>query len=183
MRAVWLSVPEEFLAERRRLGLDKQDELWDGVLHMVPPPASRHQRVVSHLFVALAAIAKRRDLEVWGDSTGVFDPGGGWRIPDLSVSRPDQVSDRGLECAELVVEVLSPDDESRDKLVFYAKVGVREVWLIDPDTRGFEIFELVDDAYRAVAIGHSPVLGITLENVHGPRLRLCDVSTGDVTDV
>lgn len=38
MRAVWIGVPDRFLEERHRLGHDKQDELWEGVLHMVPPP-------------------------------------------------------------------------------------------------------------------------------------------------
>ena len=36
MRAVLLEVPEAMLDERRRLGHDGRDEMWDGVLHMVP---------------------------------------------------------------------------------------------------------------------------------------------------
>lgn len=38
MRAVLLEVPEGMLAERCQLGLDGRDEVWDGVLYMVPPP-------------------------------------------------------------------------------------------------------------------------------------------------
>ena len=41
MRAVMLDVPESLLDERRRLGLDVFDEVWEGVLHMVPPPSDR----------------------------------------------------------------------------------------------------------------------------------------------
>jgi hypothetical protein len=31
------------LAERRRLELDERDEVWDGVLHMVPPAGARSE--------------------------------------------------------------------------------------------------------------------------------------------
>ncbi|MGI9120683.1 MAG: hypothetical protein ACR2G7_11290 [Acidimicrobiales bacterium] len=42
MRAVLLEAPQSLLEERRRLGLDIFDEMWEGVLHMVPPPGGPH---------------------------------------------------------------------------------------------------------------------------------------------
>jgi Uma2 family endonuclease len=180
MNAVWLDVPEEFLEERRRLGHDKRDELWEGVLHMVPPGSSIHGSVADDLVVALMSIAKRRGLLARSGHTGVFNPNvdKSYRIPDVSVARRDQFSDRGLEGAELVVEVLSPNDESRQKFPFYARIGVREIWLIDPKTRATEIYKLSGQAYTPVAfeagIATSPVLGITLEVIAGPLLRLRD---------
>jgi hypothetical protein len=33
-----LDAPQAMLDERRRPGHDVRDEMWDGVLHMVPPP-------------------------------------------------------------------------------------------------------------------------------------------------
>ena len=33
----------DVLDDRRRRGADRWDEMWDGVLHMVPPPGSDHQ--------------------------------------------------------------------------------------------------------------------------------------------
>src|SRR5215831_6404963 len=59
MRAVWLQPDEAYLAQRHRLGHDKKDELWDGVLHMVPPASSAHGGLMSRLLVALDPIAKR----------------------------------------------------------------------------------------------------------------------------
>ncbi len=44
MRAVLLEVPEAMLAERRRLGLDGRDEMWNSVLYMVPPPGGLEQQ-------------------------------------------------------------------------------------------------------------------------------------------
>jgi Uma2 family endonuclease len=54
--------------------------------------------------------------------------------------------DRGPDA---VVEIHSPGDEAYEKLDFYAKVGVREVWIVDRDTKHPEILELVGDEYRA----------------------------------
>src|SRR5262249_3614736 len=89
-----------------------------------------------------------------------------YRIPDVVVARPSHVKRRGLEGAILVVEVLSPDDESRDKLPFYAKIGVREVWLVEPTTLVTEIYELIGARYVRVpfvgGIARSPALGIEL---------------------
>jgi Uma2 family endonuclease len=180
MNAVWLDVPEEFLEERRRLGHDKRDELWEGVLHMVPPASFIHGSISDDLLFALRPIAQRRGLLGRSAQTGVFDPqvDKSYRVPDVVIARPEHVSERGLESAELVVEVLSPNDESRKKFDFYARVGVREVWLIDPATRATEIYELAGNAYRTVAFeanrAASPLLGVTLEIVDGPLLRLCD---------
>ncbi|HEY6036986.1 MAG TPA: Uma2 family endonuclease [Kofleriaceae bacterium] len=185
MRAVWLSVPESFLEQRRAWGQDKLDELWDGELHMVPPPSSRHARIERDLLLALDPIARRRGLEAFPDSTGVFGPGENWRIPDVTLVRPQDVSERGLEAAELVVEVLSPHDESRQKMPWYASIGVTEAWLVHPSTREVEVYTLVERTWHAVASTPagivSPLLGIRLEVIAGPKLRLHDGDT--FTDV
>ncbi len=62
MKAMVLDVDERLLDERRRKGLDVFDEMWDGVLHMVPPPSERHQRLGSWLLEILAPLARRQDL-------------------------------------------------------------------------------------------------------------------------
>jgi len=174
MRAVWLQPDEAYLEERHRRGQDKKDELWDGVLHMVPPASYLHGHFDVELVVALRSIGKRRGWLAHTDNLGLFASEKSYRIPDATLARPDQVSKRGLEGAELVVEVLSPDDESYDKLPFYAKLGVREVWIIDPETRAVEIYALTQRAYQSVANDRSPLLGITLEIIAGPKLRLRD---------
>lgn len=146
MRAVWIGVPEHFLEERHRLGIDECDELWDGVLHMVPPAASRHGSSSALLAAALVAMARRRSLTAICEG-GVFRHSKDYRVPDLLLAKPDDVTERGVDSAELVVEILSPYDESRDKFGFYAARKVREIWLFDPPTREVEIHVLVDGAY------------------------------------
>ncbi len=50
---------------------------------------------------------------------------------------------------DLVVEVLSPSTEARDRGVKfrdYAAHGIREYWLIDPDAETVEVFQLNEEA-------------------------------------
>ena len=179
MNAVWLDVPDEFLAERHRHGQDKKDELWDGVLHMVPQPSSRHVRIAFSIAKALEPIGARRGLVTYPDTIGLFDTDQNYRAPDTVLVRPEHTSERGVEGAELAVEVLSPNDESRQKFAFYAEVGVRELWLIAPSTRAIEVYTLTEARTytRVLAVDGvlgSPLLGIRLVVVDGPVLHLID---------
>lgn len=180
MRAVVISPPDHWLEERRRLGLDHKDEVWDGVLHVVPPPASGHQLFGSALERVLDPLAASHGLRVLREG-GVFGRDAGdknYRVPDLSLVHPKYLSKRGIEArAELAVEILSPGDESRDKLPFFAACEIPEVWLVDPETRIVEVYVLHGTAYFAVAsdragILHAPALGLELTVVSGPRLRI-----------
>lgn len=176
MRAVWLEVPEEFLEQRHTYGQDKCDEVWDGVLHMPPLPSSAHARRSLDLAVALIPISERRGLQVWGDCTGIVEHNQNYRIPDAMIARPEHTRSHGLSSAELVVEMLSPNDEAREKLPFYAARGVKEIWLIDPITCAFEILSLLDDRYITVHGGRSPLLDVELATLAGtaPKLRITD---------
>jgi len=189
MRALVLEPDPKWLEERRRLGLDQRDEVWDGVLHVVPPATSFHQRLEGHLLRILAPIVERLGLEILPQS-GVFDPARGeanYRVPDLVVAHPDRISERGIEGrCELVVEILSPHDESRDKFSFYARLGVQEVWLADPRTREIEVYVLRGATYFAVAPNRAgaidaPRLALTLEVIAGPKLRIAwDAGTAEI---
>lgn len=52
-----------------------------------------------------------------------------------------------------LAEVLSPDDKSRKKLDFYAKVGVCEILLIDRDPWAIELYQ--PQAEEMVLVGES----------------------------
>jgi Uma2 family endonuclease len=179
MDAVWNGVPESFLAERASLGLDRRDEVWEGVLHMVPSPDFQHNDLNVDLSFWLRQLAKRHGFVHGNDPMAVYAPDvdpKSWRVPDISIARPDQVSTRGFEGALLVVEVISPHDESRKKWGFWERVGVQEVWLIEPYTREPEIYVRADSGFTLVApigsVHHAPLLSITLEVIDGPKLRV-----------
>lgn len=166
MRAVWLEPDERYLAQRHSWGGDRSDEVWDGVLHMPPFPMFDHELIASRLLLALAPIGQRCGLIAV--PAALLEHEKNYRKPDLTLGREEQISERGFEGAELVIEVLSPNDESRDKLPFFAKLGVREVWLIDPKTRELELYELRDGRYmRQQPPLVSPVLGVTIEQRDG----------------
>jgi len=57
-----------------------------------------------------------------------------YRVPDggLFRPRPDEVY---VPTAALVVEIISPDDKTWEKLGFYAAHGVDELLIVDPQAR------------------------------------------------
>jgi Uma2 family endonuclease len=173
MRAVVVNASESLVEERRRLGIDSQDERWEGEWHFVNPPKSWHPRLNYDLGFVLGPLARRVALEPSGDSMGVFaELGADWRIPDQVYARPDQVIEEGLTGAEFVVELRSPSDESYAKLPFYAARGITEALIAHRDRR-VELYRLGSDGtYQPVDDGRSTVLGVTFTTVDGPKLRI-----------
>lgn len=157
-RALWLEPPADFFEERRRKGLDQRDETWDGLVHMVPPPAYEHSVIQNGLQFVLTLFLEQRGLGKVRPEIGVRAPGSGtsnYRVPDISVLSPRR---RGLVAEgwlnggpELAIEIRSPDDETYDKLPFYASVGVDELLVIDRATRRPELYRLVGKQYVAVS--------------------------------
>ncbi len=169
-----LDVPESLLDERRRLGLDVFDEVWEGVLHMVPPPSGEHQRLGSELIAVILVAAKQRGL-VASHETGLFAADDDYRVPDLIASLPLNCTHRGVDdTAELVVELRSPNDESYEKLPWYAARGVTEMLIVDPATRRFELYR--NDGGTAVAVVPDDDGGVILDTL---GVRLLTVASGD----
>ncbi len=135
-RAVIADVEQHatILNERARLGIDRWDEVWEGVLHMVPPPAGRHQRFGTRLAAALLPVASERGL-LMSYETGVWRADDDYRIPDLAVYRRESASDRGVDGPPLLaVEIRSPGDETDAKIAWYLALGVTEVIVVERDS-------------------------------------------------
>jgi Uma2 family endonuclease len=175
MKAVISEVPERFLAWRKSTGADRWDEVWEGVLHMPPAPNREHQDF-------LDAVKTWLELH-WAEPEGgrvhrevnLALPGGwadnNYRIPDLILLTPDQFGidhNEYFEGAPLVViEIHSPGDETYEKFDFYANLAVREVWVIDRDTKASEIYVLQAPDYGQQQPGNdgwtrSPATGVLL---------------------
>lgn len=171
-----LEVPESLAAERRRTGADRWDEVWEGVLHMVPAPSNWHQFFEGELHGELRPIARRRGL-VCAPGTNLGTPQD-YRVPDLVVAAPGFFSQPGIVSgAQLVVEVLSPNDESYEKLPFYASLGVLEALYVEPVSRVVELFVLRGEKLLPLSPDEtgavrSTVLGVSFLRVEGPKLRL-----------
>jgi Uma2 family endonuclease len=180
MRALLLKPDPKWLEERRRLGHDRHDEVWDGVLHVVPSPTTSHQRFESALERALLPIVTAESLEVFHE-LDLLDRDKGeknYRQPDLAVVSPSHLIERGINgYAELVIEILSPDDESYEKLPFYEMCKIPECWIVHPVTREFEVFVLRRGKYvtakpDAKGVVSAPRFGLRLSIVDGPKLRI-----------
>lgn len=134
------------LERRRRLDLDHHDEVWEGVLHMNPPPSFAHERIASELHWLLRPYADAASLVLVGIvGIGVKSNN---RVPDLTMQRPGDAKPQWQQTAALVVEILSPNDETWEKLPFYAAHGVDELVVVDPQKRSVHWLRLSDGSYE-----------------------------------
>ncbi len=176
VRVVFLEAPEHLLAERERLGLDGRDEMWEGELHMVPPPSFGHQRREARLLRALGPVADEAGLEVVAEA-GLYQGSTSWRVPDLVVLRPEQATHRGVEGgAVLVVEIRSPGDETDTKSPFYAQFGVEELLIVERDSAAVTLLRPTDGEFRPVPPDEDGwvrcALGVALRRADGSVLEV-----------
>jgi Uma2 family endonuclease len=138
------------LLERRRVsGLDRLDEVWEGVLHMVPAPSYEHARITQQLAEILGPLARAAGLIAAMGEFNLGDSDHDFRVPDGGLHRPG-AGGVWLHTAALVVEIVSPGDETWRKLPFYAAHEVDEVLILDPEERAIHWLGLADGEYQPV---------------------------------
>src|SRR5690348_9261468 len=159
----------------------KRYEIIEGALYEMPSPLLVHAKVISNLMFFLGALARSLGAEWFTAPLDVFIPGGDPVQPDLIVILPGGAAKpvrRGIEGPpDLAVEVLSPSNRGHDRLTkraLYARAGVREYWIVDPEARTLEVFALHLDAFHAVQTAAGvdriaspllPALGLTAADV------------------
>jgi Uma2 family endonuclease len=149
-------IVEDWLAQRHALGQDLYDEVWEGEYHVAAAPTNRHADVQVQLSAALRPLAIRAGLRMLGPSNVGIPTD--FRVPDLTFLRHEEHPVWNATAA-IVVEVVSPGDESRLKFGFYHHHGVEEILLVDPEARSVEWFERGPDAFQPTA--GSTILGVT----------------------
>ncbi len=127
-------------------------QLIEGDLHMAPAPNRYHQHnsrnleflILDWINQGFAPGAEVYDapFDVYLDNTNVFQP-------DILYVAPDNtgiLTEAGCEGApDLIIEILSPRTRQLDvgpKKAVYASHGVKELWVIDPESKWIEVFEL-----------------------------------------
>src|SRR5262245_62107230 len=153
---------EALIARRRALGQDRYDEVWNGEYHMSPAAHLWHGVVVNELGAALRELAAPLGLAV-GVEFNLGDGEDNFRVPDLGVHRA-LVDEVWLLTAAMVVEVVSPDDESWLKFDHYAAHGVDEVLIADPRERTLHLFVLVDGRFESSE--RSSLLDASVTDLH-----------------
>lgn len=158
MREPYPQEVEALLRRRRLLGLDTFDEVWDGVLHIVSPgPSYEHGQIVQALAESLPPLVREAGLEAVLQPVNIGLSSDDFRVPDGGLFRRG-TSGTWLTTAALVVEVRSANDESWDKLRFYAAQQVDELLIIEPENRVIHWLGLRDDGY--VPIERSTVIDL-----------------------
>jgi Uma2 family endonuclease len=130
-------------------------EVIDGELYVTPPPIERHQFAGATHFGYLWQWVHPRGLgRVYSAPLGVVLDDENGLQPDIvyvSRERLGIVVERGIEGApDLVVEILSPSTQSRDrgvKMRRYAASGVQHYWIVDPRARALEAYQLGENGY------------------------------------
>jgi Uma2 family endonuclease len=145
--------------EEAYLALDRNwlIEFSDGVLEFLPMPTMFHQAIVDFLHTLLKNYVSRHGL-----GRAFFAPlpvrlrSGKYREPDVMFIRSERLPANlrtQPQGADLVMEVVSPGDENRErdleiKPEEYAQAGIQEYWIVDPDLRVIRVLTLDGSAYR-----------------------------------
>ena len=162
---------------------DERWELIDGVPYaMSPAPTWRHQGVSSNLHGQLYSFLKGKPYKVFA---APFDVRLNADDYDDTVVQPDLViicdSSKldGTGCIgapDMVIEILSPSTSSRDKVLKfyrYQEAGVREYWIVDPDSKTVSAHVLKNGEYMVRAYGETDTAPVYV-------LEGCEISMEDV---
>ncbi|MBI2798790.1 MAG: Uma2 family endonuclease [Gammaproteobacteria bacterium] len=159
----------------------KRYELLDGEILMVPAPTTTHQFLSRNVAYVLHGFVRQHALGTVLSSPidVVFGEGDAREIvqPDVlyvSVKHADIILVEEIRGApDLVVEVVSPGTETRDRTYkkhLYGRYGVREYWIVDPVTETVTVYQSsgakFDDptTYRADDTLNSPLfVGLDIE--------------------
>lgn len=127
-------------------------EIIEGELYEMPAPNLAHALAIANLISMLIPLVARLGGQWLTAPLDVFFQGANPVQPDIVVVLPGRSArfvKRGVEGPpDLLIEVLSPSNRVHDiltKRALYARGGVREYWIVDPDARTIEILTLDHD--------------------------------------
>src|SRR3989337_2524253 len=145
----YLTLPEE-----------KRYEILEGELFMVPAPDFYHQIVSGNVEFPLREFVKKNNLGivVAAPVDVVLSPEDVLQPDVLFISREKRyiITEKNVSGApDLVIEILSPSTQERDKIVkrdLYSKYGVKEYWIVDPITKSIEVMSLSREGIKLYGI-------------------------------
>lgn len=137
----------------------KRREVIEGVLHVSPAPSRVHQTLSFRLSSLLyQAINRSGAGEAFAAPVDV-------RFSEIDQVQPDLIAIRRERldiyqghivngAPDIVIEILSPSSRQYDeveKKQLYARSGISEYWIVDPDRRQLTIYRLAGGSYRSTA--------------------------------
>jgi len=158
-------------------------ELIDGMAYMMSPAPSRaHQEIIGELHLQLRQFLKGKQCKVY---LSPFDVRLNADENDDIVVQPDliivcdksKLDKNGCNGApDMAIEVISPSSSRMDKLLKmqkYLKYGVREYWIVDPDSKTVQAFILDNGNYIVNAYADTEAAPIRV--LEGCVINLPDV--------
>ncbi|MDO8141364.1 MAG: Uma2 family endonuclease [Candidatus Brocadiales bacterium] len=140
---------------------DKRYEIIDGDLFKVPSPNESHQRIVTNILYILVNYVRRNKMGAI--YCAPFDI----LFSDEDIVQPDVIfvsnenkkvitKDNIKGSPDLLVEMLSPSTSRRDigiKKKLYARHGVREYWIVDPERETVDVLRLKGREFESKRYG------------------------------
>lgn len=132
-------------------------ELSRGRLEILSMPTELHQLIVAYLYELLKAFTQQSAPgTVLFSGMRVRLKKGRFRGPDILYLKSEhdaQRKEKYWEGADLVMEVVSkdPKDHHRDWIVKkreYARAGIAEYWIVDPQEERIQVLTLIGNAYQ-----------------------------------
>ena len=141
---------------------DARYELIDGIAYaMAPGPSLGHQSIIGKIHLQIGQFLRGKPCKVFLSPFDVRLNGDG--DDDDTVVQPDivvvcdssKLDKKGCNGApDLAVEVLSPSSTKHDRVLkfhAYQRAGVREYWIVDPDSKTVSVHILEDGRYVSSA--------------------------------
>lgn len=147
-------------SEYLSLGTNHLVEYSDGCLEVLPMPSPFHQFIVDFLVTLLKAFvaAHARGRVLFAPLPILLWPRK-FREPDIVYLEPGRIRDPKLppNGADLAVEVVSEGEENRKrdletKPEEYARAGIKEYWIVDPQEQRITVLTLDGQTYRVHGI-------------------------------
>jgi Uma2 family endonuclease len=189
------TLTDEQLRARQECGGDRYDEVWDGVYLMSPLADVEHQLIVGMLTAIVQAALDKGNPGTVYPGVNVSDREVDWnhnyRCPDVAVVLPGcpakNCETHWCGGPDFLVEIVSPDDRSRQKFDFYAAICVRELLIIDRAPWALELYRLEGEELRSVGRStaesrlqlQSTVLPLNFRLVPGDARPVIEVTHSD----
>jgi Uma2 family endonuclease len=135
-------------------------ELINGSIYMSPVPSVSHQRILRELAFALSAFVKQNKMgEILFAPCDVYFDGHANAVqPDIifiSSGKGNIVKQQNVQgVPDMLIEILSLGNSDHDLVLkkdLYQRFGVKEYWIINPETKEATGFTLKEDKYIAIS--------------------------------
>lgn len=134
-------------------------EVIENQLYMSPSPTPYHQEISRNLLIDIGLFVRTKKLgKIYTAPIDLYLEEGHTIVqPDIlffKKKNPMIINNKGLHgVPNLIIEIPSPGNKKYDlvkKKSLYEKSGVKEYWVVDPETRNATGFSLKNNAYQSI---------------------------------